>query len=238
MKKVLLLTGCVNPNGMSFTYLNDVHERKKQYLNALKWYLENTEFEIVFVENSNTDLSSCFENIEHRQRLEFLTFNGNDFDKSLGKGFGEANIIEYAFDKSKKIVNADLIAKITGRLIVSNVVELFNACNNAHCLYIKETYVNRVCYASQFLVAPPIVYKLIISNKFKLDDSSGYYFEYLLYDLTQNCNKSQFVVKEIFPPIKLSGVSGSTGGVYKYTCMSWVKNYIKFFLHKLGFHFC
>ena len=36
---VILLTACVNPNGMSKTVLQDVELRRKQYVNALNFYL-------------------------------------------------------------------------------------------------------------------------------------------------------------------------------------------------------
>lgn len=56
MEYILLLTACINPDGMPFTCLADVGVRKKQYIEALNFYLKNTTRKIVFVENSGTDM--------------------------------------------------------------------------------------------------------------------------------------------------------------------------------------
>ena len=54
---VILLTACVNPNGMSKTVLQDVELRRKQYVNALNFYLQETSLPICFVENTGFDMS-------------------------------------------------------------------------------------------------------------------------------------------------------------------------------------
>lgn len=74
MEYILLLTACINPDGMPFTCLADVGVRKKQYIEALNFYLKNTTRKIVFVENSGTDISSSFKDFQHR--IEFLCFDG------------------------------------------------------------------------------------------------------------------------------------------------------------------
>ena len=92
MKAVILLTGCINPNGMPFTQLTDTSDRQKQYVDAIHYYINNTDCKIVFCENSNTDINTLFKN--KQDRLEILTFAGNQ-DKQRGKGYGETEIIEY-----------------------------------------------------------------------------------------------------------------------------------------------
>ena len=50
---VLLLTACINPNGMLYTTIQDTELRKKHYIESLFFYLTKTQYKIVFVENSN-----------------------------------------------------------------------------------------------------------------------------------------------------------------------------------------
>ena len=78
MEYILLLTACINPDGMPFTCLADVGVRKKQYIEALNFYLKNTTRKIVFVENSGTDISSSFKDFQHR--IEFLCFEFHNFN--------------------------------------------------------------------------------------------------------------------------------------------------------------
>lgn len=121
---VILLSACINPSGMPFTMLQDCNIRKNQYIKAINWYLVHTTFPIVFVENSGIYIGDSFNEYIESNRIEFITFNGNNYDKSLGKGYGEALIIEEAIEKSKLLSNCDNIVKITGRLIIKNIKKL------------------------------------------------------------------------------------------------------------------
>lgn len=237
MNRILLLTACVNPNGMSFTALQDVEERKKQYLKAIDWYLENTSLDIVVVENTCYDLSESLNKKNQVQRLEFLTFDGNNFDKTLGKGYGEALILKYAFHNSKKIKTADSIIKVTGRLIVSNINKLISCCKKENTLYIKESYQNnRMYFESNFFVAPPAFFYLFIDNYEKLNDSKGYYFEHLMYDLASDWEKTGGKIKELTPPVLFLGQSGSTGQFYPNNTYYKIRSYVLFLFHRLGIY--
>ena len=236
MKQVLLLTGCVNPNGMTFTALQDSKERKKQYVRAINWYLTNTELDIVFVENTNCDLSNEFKDSRDLHRLECLTFDGNNFDKVLGKGYGEALIIKYALNNSLKLREADKIIKITGRLIVHNVLKILKTCKSSNTLYVKEYYQKRMWYKSNFFVTPTSFLKMLIASLQKLNDSKGYYFEHLMYDTAKKWSNENKKIKEIFAPIQIEGQSGSIGYTYSYGIKHTCKEYIRYFLHRIGIY--
>ena len=95
MQYIILLTGCVNPDGMPFTTLTDISIREKQYIEAINFYLHNTDFPIVFAENSGTGISKSHDLFPDNKRLELLSYKGN-IHKNKGKGYGEAEIINYA----------------------------------------------------------------------------------------------------------------------------------------------
>ena len=62
-KVVLLLSGCIQPNIKNDVLaIADVETRKKQYVEAIKWYAQNTPYKIVFCENSGYDLSGELSN--------------------------------------------------------------------------------------------------------------------------------------------------------------------------------
>ena len=121
---VVLLTACVTPSGMAYTALQDPQIRKNQYLDAIDFYLRKTDFNIVFCENSGVDLWGEISSEQKEKRLEYITFNGNNYDKRYGKGYGEAIIIRHALHYSNFIRNADYIIKITGRIKVLNVNDI------------------------------------------------------------------------------------------------------------------
>lgn len=149
MEYILLLTACINPDGMPFTCLADVGVRKKQYIEALNFYLKNTTRKIVFVENSGTDISSSFKDFQHR--IEFLCFDGNlCFDKRKGKGYGEALILEYAMAKSEFITDDVLIFKLTGRLQLININRLIHYMDKLS----PYEEISAICKSSNVLLIP------------------------------------------------------------------------------------
>lgn len=121
MNLTLLLTACVNPGSMPNNMLTNTSVRESQYIDALRFYLEKSPHKIVFAENSNSDFSEYFSDYIDSGRLEYITFQGNDFDLALGKGYGEGQIIKYAFEHSKLLNEANNIMKITGRLQLFNI---------------------------------------------------------------------------------------------------------------------
>lgn len=123
-KVAILLTGCINPNGMCYTALQCADIRKVHYLEAIDFYLQETNLRIVFCENTDTNIFDEIISPKKYERLEYLTFQGNNYDKSRGKGYGEARTIKYAIEHSQYIQSVDYIIKITGRVKILNISNL------------------------------------------------------------------------------------------------------------------
>ena len=56
----IFLTGCIHANTKEGLAISDATVRKQQYIDAIQWYLNNTPYNIVFCENSGTDISNEF----------------------------------------------------------------------------------------------------------------------------------------------------------------------------------
>lgn len=225
---LIFLTACVNPNGMKYTAVQDQSERLKQYINAIKFYLYETKFRILVVENTNVDLSKYIENSKHR--LEILTFNGNNYDKNLGKGYGEALIMEYATKKSVFYKEADYVVKITGRNIILNINSLIDEMRNYSYVYANITSRKGRLQCQSRIVGFP---KSYIEDKFLpninfLDDSKEHFFEDLIFETAMG------KIKDFYHPILIRGISGSTGETLSPTILTYIKAPIKYILHKFG----
>jgi hypothetical protein len=219
METILLLTACVNPNGMSYTALVDVDVRKKQYEDALRWYLENTTLRVVFVENTGCDMSDEFIDYIHSGRLEMLTFFGNDYDRSLGKGYGEALILDYGFHNSRFFSESGadiLVVKVTGRLFCRNINDIIKKYNSANTVYSnigKDDWGGDIA-GSNFIIAPQkfwVDYFLPRHNE--LNDSKCFHFEHLLHDSITRWTKDGFWHREFWTLPHIEGVSGTFGVV-------------------------
>lgn len=226
MKTVILLTGCINPNGMPFTQLNDACERQKQYVDAIKYYLSNTDCPIIFCENSNTDISPLFD--KGQDRLEFLTFSGNQ-DKLRGKGYGEAEIIDYAFHHSSFIQDDSIIIKITGRLIVNNIANIIKSMKS------KQDFITCMFHSdlkfadSRIFCATQSFYQEFLSNSHKINDNVDIYFEHILADAI--IHSPVYYIPFSEEPL-ITGISGTTGKKYS-TKMPSFKQRIRYKLYTL-----
>lgn len=216
MNYILLLTGCINPNGMPFTSLTDNSVRKEQYIKAINYYIHHTDYPIVFVENSNTDISDCFAPTISSNRIEVLTFYGNN-NKNRGKGYGEAEIIEYALKYSQFIASSNrecTLVKITGRLIIENLKDIINK----RFIFQRQNSIV-VSYNSDFtladsrvIIAPFNFYISFLENKELINDFNNTYFETVLSDSIKQSIKFHYYPFYIEPQI--TGISGSTGEEY------------------------
>lgn len=212
---ILLLTGCINPLGMSYTSLNDPKERERQYINAIRFYLTNTHYPIVFTENSGTDISPLFNDFIQSGRMEYLTFNGNQ-NKERGKGYGECEIIQYALNHSMLINSAKgkRITKITGRLIIRNIQTIIRWHTLFTSQYTTLCAINSDLSFpdSRIIIASKEFYNTFLKSKDRINDSSGYFFENALCDTIKKEKGFAFSPFFIMPYIK--GMSGSTGKEY------------------------
>lgn len=109
---ILLLTGTVNTYNKNFTTLNDAEQRKKEYISTINYYLDHYSYPVVFVENSDENLSVYFTNAIKTGKLEVLYFDGNKYPGEIGKGLGEMKCIEYAITHSAFIRKALLYSRL------------------------------------------------------------------------------------------------------------------------------
>lgn len=235
----ILITACVNPGEMINTKLIDSGIREKQYKDVLTFYLENTNMDIVFVENSNTDFSQDFMYYIDIGRLEYIAFAGNQICIDKGKGYGEANIIKYAFDTSNKIKEADYIIKITGRLKITNINHLLRYTNKVlkkNNKYIIAQISNKYDFVStQFFVAHKEYFNKYLFNDIQqINEVKGIYLEHIVANNVKSWTNSHNKFRLFISPFKIEGVSGSTGDVYKNPN---IKNYIYKALSVARFNF-
>lgn len=181
LQPIILLTGCINPEDMGFTKLQNPEIRKLQYIEAIKFYLNNTDSLVVFVENSGVDLSVEFLNSRHKERLECLSFFGNNFDRGLGKGYGEMLILKHAFQNSTFIVGGSSICKITGRYKVLNIRPILKSYEKYEC-NVMVNLPRQLRYAdSRIFIADRDFYTDFLFRTINMiNDSLGAYFEHAL----------------------------------------------------------
>jgi len=229
MKIVVLLTGTINPGQMGLTRLLNPEDRRKQYVTSINFWLTTTSLPIVFVENSNSDISVSFQHEIAAGRLEVLTFSGNDYPTHLGKGIGEMNCMQYAHQYSQFINQAEFIFKVTGRHQLLN----FNAYYKhllQHSYDVTADLKANISFAdSRFWgYKTDFFRKYLIVYQEMLNDSEGYFFEHALNKAVLHAiaDGMQYSPFRYAPRIK--GMSGTFNESYNSSYLLWLpKNLLK-----------
>ncbi len=128
MQHIVLLTATIRPKpGQQLLKVVDVESRLDDYKQALAFYSKLLDrsviHKVVFVENSNYDLSNLQHCFNH-PNIEWLGFYGLDYPEHYHRGYGEFKLIDYAFEHAtalKTITEQDIVWKITGRYIIENL---------------------------------------------------------------------------------------------------------------------
>lgn len=209
---VLLLTATINPKQMTHVLRTDPKARERDYLEALKLYLENTALDILFCENSNffspeiCELKSRFPD----RSFEILQFDGNKFDPNLGKGRGEKEIIEFALKHSKLFHERKYFLKVTGRLYIKNVAKLAKCMSERSSFICGDLHKNlRWMNSKVFFFHREFFESYFDQVGGRIDDSKGVYFEHCLAAaaLRAVSDGRKWVGLPVFPLIV--GVSGT-----------------------------
>lgn len=207
---IILMTGTVNPEGMSKTHLQDPIIRKQQYIQSINFYLEETIFKIVFCENTNINFFNEIESNEKNERLEYLTFKGNNYNKKKGKGYGEAKIISYALQNSKFINKCNYIIKINGRVKILNINDYVKRHFRPNDIYVdffsEYNKISSVC----LITSKQNIYNFLKNNENIIDDEKFTFEKVLFIFLIKNS------LIKIHPSIfEIDGICGSSNKFYK-----------------------
>ena len=216
-KSCILLTACVNPQGMPHTTLQDSRIRAEQYKRALDFYLCETRLPIIFCENTMYDMSSDYFQYIESGRLEYLTFDGNDYDKRRGKGYGEAIIMKFAIDHSRIISNSKYVIKVTGRLIITNITRYSSSVlfqlNNLFRSNINDNFI-----ATYLFIARPKLILLFIERHKNLIQEIPPNKESIEYQWYRALTKDTELNNTTYIPFisipNVVGISGTTGKPY------------------------
>jgi hypothetical protein len=227
---VLLLTGTVNVNAMSFTKLTDSNTRKNDYVRAVRHYLDRFPFPVVLVENSGEPMALHFEKDIASGRLEVLGFEGNNYDPDLGKGYGEMRCIEYAISHSRLIRDESFIFKITGRYVIDNAHRFFSRYSRHPQTELMADLTNNFRWSASAIVGfrPFFARNFLFKNAELINDSRKFSFEHALAKSVLEAIGAQvnFQLFRYYP--KLRAISGTTGRPYRKSFLYMLPRQLKY----------
>jgi len=217
-KICILLTATIDSKGVVFMKRNDPAVRERDHLDALKKWMQ-TPFSIVFSENSGHKIDQIENIVEcsKKKNVEILQFDGQDFPRELGKGYGELFNIKHAVQHSKLIGESSHVIKINGRYFVKNIEEIASALSYAEDVYAMVDLQKNLKWADSrvFGFKPPFVFDYLSKLQDLLNDSKGFYLEHILARATLRALSDGY--KWIPLPSKpiIVGYSGTSDAPYK-----------------------
>lgn len=212
MSIVFILTCTLDINNCCYTLRSNIDERLNDYIQALSYYINNTNNDIIICENSGSNVFEELKKLQKDNRVEFLQYNGNNFDRSLGKGYGERATLNYILNNSKFIEknNYKYACKVTGRLILNNINNILDHVNSLskkyHFLHYGYNENDKMINTRSYFIKP---YSISKFYEHEINDSAYQLIEHCFYNL---CKKYSSDIIKIEP--KFVGISGGTNITY------------------------
>jgi len=206
-KKCLLLTSSIDPNGCIYVSRSSTLDRANDISKCLQKWLINTDFDVILADNSGYDMG-FLNNIlnEYKDRLEILSWDGNDYDRNLGKGYGELEILKYAISNSEKIKNHTHFIKSTGRYFIKNINSLLSEINlEEYDLVIKHDFLKNITHTFFFCMSVRYFLERIQNEINVVNDQSGFYIEHYF----NNLFHSEIGKKIAIDHLEIDGISGT-----------------------------
>lgn len=214
-KKIcLVLHATVDPSGVVFVKRDDPRERFEDYRRGLQQWVMRDDFDkLIFVENSGYDLSGLREIADasplSKDSVEFLSFDGQDFPRELGKGYGETLNFQYVLDNSKILDEDDRLIRSNGRYYVENMHVFFEALQPpTEMLTELREYLS---YADVTVLGGTVEFfrKYICPYGFEVNDSKGYYMEHAYARAVHRALADGLVWRPFPEPPSVVGYSGT-----------------------------
>jgi len=227
---VMLLTATVDAKNTPFVTRNDPKVRLEDYKEALKLWLSNPHTpSIVFAENSGYDLTEIRNIYNTRNRhnitVEFISFDDNGYDRTLGKGYGELRIIARALRDCRIIRPNTKLIKVTGRLYIPNIHSLVQGIRKSPDVDIFCDFRCNLTWADSrvFCASRRFFDNFMISMQQEINDTTGMTYEHVLGRAAHRC-LAEGLRWAMMPcsPI-FFGASGTSNKAYPHSRFSMVK---------------
>jgi len=205
-QQCLVITATITPSS-NFVAKANPTERRREYLEVLKYYILNFSGDIYFAENSRYDfeLDNEFKTLFKKENVYLLRCRPS-VEYVKGKGFQEFEVLDTIVNQLDAKY-AEFI-KVSGRYLVTNFKRLIKQDN--HGMVIDRHQKKGVAITS-FFKCEIECYQTFLKACYKeVDDSKGVFVEHVVYNKLKQVDKKKIDIFVVTPIYK--GVSGSYGG--------------------------
>jgi len=214
----LLLTCTIDVKGIANMERNDTALRLKDYKDALtKWLDDPWVNNIILVENSGyplDELRLLADRHQYEKSVEFLSFNGQDFPRQLGKGYGEAIALRYVYQHSQQLQRTGRFVKINGRYFVPNLRRVLSGMHTDTAVFFT---LNRgMSFSDSRVFGGDLAFLGRVGESgLRVDETLGYWFEHALAAAGLQAISDGCAWRFITNLPVVQGLSGTFNGPYK-----------------------
>jgi hypothetical protein len=229
---LVFITATINCGQTPDVKRTDPEERQQDYLTAFRaWMSLNCDADIVFCENSQADLAPFREEADKHTgdcTIRLLSFAGNDGAQQKGKGYGEIEMLRYAFNTLPDLQNYRYIIKVSGRYRISNGPQLIEQIRKMSADLICDVHAY-LTYGDTRTVAftPHIALTHLLPYRDEIDDTRGVIIEHLM----AKCLHRTLLAGGSWAPLPCTplcdGISGSWNTPQRDTLAYRVKQNVK-----------
>jgi len=235
----IILTCTVNPIQMPNLVRSNPEIRFQDYKKSFNFWVNNAFVnKIILLENSNFDLSYFNEvakNIKNKE-IEIISSNSNnEYDKSLGKGYGQYLCLKEIFDQSQIAKTTKYFIDITGRHCVKNFKAIIkDIIKNESDIYVNITDNLKFADANIYGGTKNFFINYLLPETKKTNDSQNKIFENCVASATLKAISDGMNLSKTPIYADIEGFIGTNGKKYKQSIIKKIK---LFFFRKLKIYF-
>jgi len=229
---LVFITATINAGNTPCVKRIDPDVRRRDYLRGLhSWLTPDCKADILLCENSGADVSDFQEAALSRPfsgSVRCLSFSGNSGAEKFGKGYGEIEMLKYAFDAYPEMSNYRYILKVSGRYKYLNASEVIKRISASTADLVCDIHAN-LTYGDTRTAAftPEIALKYMLPFQDELDENRGIIVEHLM----ARCLHRTIIGGGSWAPLPCTpycdGISGSWNTPQRSTAIYRLKQDIK-----------
>ena len=179
----IILTSTIDVRGIANMQRTDTQTRLSDYRRALtRWLDDSWVRNLILVENSGYPLDELIwiaSKHPSRKKVEFLSFDGQEFPRSLGKGYGETLALLHVLRESRQLRETGRFLKVNGRYYVPNIAAVLKCMDDTTGILCNLT--KSLSYSDSRVFGGDIEFlEYVCRQGLHVDDSRGFWFEHAL----------------------------------------------------------
>ena len=235
----IILTCTVNPIQMPNLVRSNPEIRFQDYKKSFNFWVNNAFVnKIILIENSNFDLSyfnEVAEDIKNKE-IEIISSNSNnEYDKSLGKGYGQYLCLKEIFEQSQIAKTTKYFIDVTGRHCIKNFKAIIeDIIKNESDIYVNITDNLKFADANIYGGTKNFFINYLLPETKKTNDSQNKIFENCVASATLKAISDGMNLSKTPIYADIEGFIGTNGKKYKQSIIKKIK---LFFFRKLKIYF-